>query len=219
MATCINCSASSSSSANTVSCRGICDNRSNTCILATRIFDNVRMDLDRDLFAVTTEISQAPEQVTPLYAGGTGTASGQSSLTVTPHFNDAYADICGNLELPGTVTYLFEGTRYTAPSTLILPFCLQMQIPTDSIWPFEVTIHYSYFADTFTYQNQNSYTASVDGVIIVYITASMPVCISPAGQIAYNTVSQRAMPSQNSFIGTDFYPSVVSNTSSFPCNT
>lgn len=216
MATCKTCSRSSSTAA---SSSGICDNRTGTCILANRIFDNVRMDLDRDTFTVLTEISQPPEQVTLLYAGGTGTASGQTSLTVTPHFGDAYADICGNLELPGTVTYLFAGSRYTAACSLIIPFCLQMQIPADSIWPFDVTIHYSYFADTFAYQSENTYTASVDGVIIVYITACMPVCLTNAGQLVYNTVAQRAVPSQNSFTATAFYPSVASVDTSMPCNT
>mgnify|MGYP001079986977 CR=1 FL=1 len=203
MANCTNCSNSSS---NIASSCGICDNRSNTCILANRIFDNVRMDLDRDPFIINTQISQAPETVTPLYAGGTGTIV-PSSLTVTPHFNDSYADICGNLELPGSVTYLFEGTRYTASCTLIVPLCLQMKIPGDSVWPFEVTVHFSYFADSLTYQNDNSYSAAVDGVVIVYITACMPVCLSSAGQISFNTVAQRSVPTQNAFIGTAFYPS------------
>lgn len=196
--------------------QGICDNSSVITILTTRIFDNVRLDLDRNQLNFSSSVSA--ENITPLYFSGTGKYVQQSGLTVTPNYNNFTADICGNLLLPGTFTYLEGGTRKTADANLIIPICVRMNIPSDSIWPFNITINYSYYADNISSVESGVYSAITDGVIIIYVTSDVPVCVPYSGVITYNSLSSRTVQIQNNFSGIDFYPAAQSSAPAFEVN-
>ncbi len=189
---------------------GICDNTMGTTILATKVFDNVRRDLDRvECKIITAELAGA---ITPLYASGMSSAIMQNTLTVTPRCATGCADVCGNLMLPGVLTYIDNGTRQTVPCNLEIPFCANMKMPEDSIWPFDITVHFSYFADNITQLDSTSFSCLVDGVTIVYVTACTPITIPNTQPIMYNSISQRAVQNQNTFLETAFYPN-LSNSS------
>ncbi len=183
---------------------GISDIRNSISILTTRIFDNIRFDLDRSSFIIDTNI--IPSAITALYVGGTGTVIPDSGVTVTPHINDNYADVSGTISLPATVTYIYEGTRQTASAKLLVPINARMNIPKDSVWPFDITVHYSFFADNLCEEEINTYSALVDGVIIVYITACVPVSLNNFSSIQYNDANQRAIINDNNFTSSSFYP-------------
>ncbi len=183
---------------------GISDNSNSVSILTTRIFDNVRRDLDRAELTLETDIT--PSDVTALYAGGTGVFTPDSGVTVTPHINDKFADVSGTLSLKGTVTYISEGTRQTACARLIIPIDLQMALPEDSIWPFDITVHFSYFADNLTETDSNRFTALVDGVVIIYVTACVPLSLSGYSSLRYNSATERATVNNNNFTSAAFYP-------------
>lgn len=184
--------------------QGINDCNRGIQILTTRIFDNVRMDLDRRALNLQTNITA--QGVTALYASGTGVIIPDSSISVIPNINDSFATVTGTLFLPGTVTYIFEGTKSSTCATLELPINMRMILPDDSVWPFDVTVHYSYFADNLEETTDNNYTALVDGVIIVYVTACMPVTLNDSCPIQYNSISQRTVLNQNNFTASTFYP-------------
>ena len=129
-----------------------------------------------------------------------------SNISVIPNINDSFATVTGTLYLPGTVTYIFEGTRNTAKANLELPLNVRMVLPDDSVWPFDITVHFSYFADNLEEISLNNYTALVDGVVIVYITSCMPVTLSDSCPIQYNSISQRTVLNQNTFTASAFYP-------------
>lgn len=189
--------------------RGITDNRVTVPILATRIFDNVRRDLDRSQFNFLTSFPFDQTLITPLYAGGTGVVSGISSVTLTPRYNDGFVDVCGDLMLPGTLTYVYQGSSHTAAGNISVPFSARMKLPEDSVWPFEFTVHYSYFADNFESVSSGVLSCLTDGVIICYITACMPVSLLYAGPIEYNSITVRSVQSENTFAVSPFYPSPI----------
>ncbi len=184
--------------------QGINDCNDGIQILTTRIFDNVRMDLDRSALRLQTCIND--QGVTALYVSGTGVLVPDSNISVIPNINDSFATVTGTLYLPGTVTYIFEGTRNTAKANLELPLNVRMVLPDDSVWPFDITVHFSYFADNLEEISLNNYTALVDGVVIVYITSCMPVTLSDSCPIQYNSISQRTVLNQNTFTASAFYP-------------
>jgi len=184
--------------------QGIADCNNGIQILTTRIFDNVRIDLDRDEFLVETNITQTG--VTPLFSSGTGVVVPDSNISVIPNINDSFATVTGTLYLPGTISYIFSGSRSTAPSKLAVPINIRMTLPDDSVWPFDITVHYSYFADNLSENGQNTYIGLVDGVIITYITACMPVSLNDACTLKYNSISERTVINQNNFTTTNFYP-------------
>ena len=161
---------------------GIYDNDNSITILATRIFDNVRIDLNRTQLNLETNI--LPSDITVLYASGTGTQ--QDGITVVPHLNSNCADISGELSLSCTVTYVYEGTRQTAQGFLKVPVSLKMAIPEDSVWPFNVTTHFSFFSDNVSEVDTNTFLTLTDGVIIIYITTCMPVTVKGSTNILYN---------------------------------
>lgn len=187
--------------------RGINDNRVTVPILATRIFDNVREDFDRSRFNFFAALPYDQSLITPLYAGGTGVVSGITSVSVTPRYIDGFVDVCGDLMLPGTLTYVYQGASHTAAGNLSVPFCARMKLPEDSIWPFDFTVHYSYFSDNFESTSSGIFTCLTDGVVICYITACMPVSLLYAGPIEYNSAAVRSVQTQNSFAVSPFYPS------------
>lgn len=186
--------------------QGINDCNNGIQILTTRIFDNVRMDMDRSEYALKTNI--VSQGVTALYAGGTGVFLPDSNISVIPNINDNFATVSGTLLLPGTLTYILAGSRQSAPVTLYVPINARMSLPDDSVWPFDVTVHYSFFADNLEETQQNTYSALVDGVIIIYITACMPVSLNASCPVQYNSISQRTVINQNSFTTATFYPQV-----------
>ncbi len=183
---------------------GINDCQSGINILATRIFDNVRMDYDRQSFNI--EASALPTGITALYLTGTGVLTPDSNITVVPNLNDSYATVSGTLYLPGTLTYIYQGAKATQQANLSVPINLLMALPEDSIWPFDITVHYSYFADNLEETGSNTFSSLVDGVIITYVTACMPVSLKDNCSIYYNSVSQRTVLNQSSFLNTNFYP-------------
>ncbi len=185
---------------------GINDCQSGINILATRIFDNVRMGLDRQ--SLNLETSGLQSGITALYASGTGVFVPDSNISVVPNINDAYASVNGTLYLPGTLTYIYQGAKTTASANLSVPINVFMSLPEDSLWPFDITVHYSYFADNLEETGANTYSALVDGVIIVYITSCMPVSLKDSCPIYYNSISQRAVLNQSAFVNTDFYPNI-----------
>ncbi len=189
--------------------QGICDNTDSVSILTTRIFDNVRRDLDRAELIIEADIT--PTDITALYAGGTGVFTPDSGVTVTPHINDNYADVSGTLSLKGTVTYISSGTRQTASARLIIPIDLMMSLPADSIWPFDITVHFSYFADNLTEIGSNRFSALVDGVFIIYVTACVPISLKNYSSIQYNPASERATVNNNNFTSSIFYPQFNGN--------
>lgn len=183
---------------------GISDHRNSISILTTRIFDNIRFDLDRSPLIIDTDI--VPSAITALYVGGTGTVVPDSGVTVTPHINDNYADVSGTISLPATVTYIYEGTRQTSSARLSVPINARMNIPEDSVWPFDITVHYSFFADNLKEEATNTYSSLVDGVVIVYITACVPVSLNNYSSIQYNDINQRTIINENNFTSSSFYP-------------
>lgn len=189
--------------------RGITDNRVTVPILATRIFDNVRQDFDRSPLTFSAALPYDQSLITPLYAGGTGVVSSMSSISLTPRYNDGFVDVCGDLMLPGTLTYVYQSSSRTAAGNLSVPFCARMKLPEDSIWPFDFTVHYSYFSDNFESVSSGVFSCLTDGVIICYITACMPVSLLYAGPIEYNSITARSVQTQNSFAVSPFYPAPV----------
>ncbi len=183
---------------------GIYDNDNSITLLATRIFDNVRIDLNRSPLTIETNI--LPSNITVLYAGGTGTQN--DGLSVTPHLNSNYADISGTLSLNCTVTYIYEGTRQTAQGYLKLPINLRMKIPEDSVWPFNVTAHFSFFSDNVSETDTNTFSTLTDGVVIIYITACTPVTVKGSSSILYNFEKDRIIASENTIASSPFYPIV-----------
>lgn len=182
---------------------GICDNNC-ISILTTRIFDNVRIVLDRTPLEITA--SSLPAAITPLYASGTGTLSPDSDVTVTPRTSACYADVVGTISLRGTLTYIFEGTRQTAPITLALPISARMNTPEDSVWPFDITVHYSFFADNLSETDTNRFSCLCDGAVMIYVTACMPLNVSGATLIRHNPIAERVITNDNTFITSAFYP-------------
>ena len=182
---------------------GICDN-DGVQILTTRIFDNVRIELDRTALSLSTAISSAA--VTALYASGTGTLVPDSNISVAPDLNCRMQDITGTLSLQGTVTYISGGARSTAPATLKLPISVRMALPDQAIWPYDITVHYSYFADNLTEAGVNEYNALVDGVVIVYVTSLAPITLKGTQPVVYNPSSERTVTSCNTFTASRFYP-------------
>lgn len=183
---------------------GICDNHNCLTILATRIFDNVRIDLNRTQLNIDTSI--VPSDITVLYASGTGTTEG--GVTITPHLNSNCADISGELSLNCTLTYIYEGTRQTSQGYLKVPVKLRMNIPEDSIWPFNLTAHYSFFSDNLNEESTNTYSSLTDGVIILYITTCMPMNINGSYPIYYNAEKDRLITNENTIASSTFYPIV-----------
>lgn len=183
---------------------GICDNRNTVNILTTRIFDNVRIDLNRSELFLESTIVQS--DITPLYASGTGIS--ENNLPLTPHLNENYADLSGDLTLNCTLTYLYQGNRQTAKATLKVPVNLRMAIPEDSVWPFNVTVHYSFFSDNLKEESINTYSSLTDGVIIVYVTSCMPISVSGTYPILYNAEKDRIITSENTIVSSSFYPMV-----------
>lgn len=184
---------------------GITDNKQTVCILADRVFDNVRRDLDRDSLSFEVTLPYPSSEITPLYAGGTGTASG-NDLNITPRYSENFAHICGNLRLAGTLTYVYSGSSYTEKGNIILPFCAKMHLPEESVWPFEITVHYSYFADGFSDFADNSYSCIADGITVCYITSRMPVTVPYSGTVEYNSITVRTPQNDNPYISSLFYP-------------
>ncbi len=185
---------------------GINDCQSGINILATRIFDNVRMDLDRQSFNV--EACSLPTGITALYLSGTGVLTPDSNITVVPNLNDSFATVSGTLYLPGTLTYIYQGAKATARANLLIPINILMTLPEDSIWPFDITVHYSYFADNLEETGTNTFSSLTDGVIITYVTACMPVNLKDNCPIYYNSISERAVLNQSTFLNADFYPNI-----------
>lgn len=183
---------------------GICDNRNTVNILTTRIFDNVRIELNRSQLLLETNLVQS--DITPLYAGGTGVS--ENGIPITPHLNENYADLTGNLNLKCTFTYLYQGNRQSAQATLKVPVNLRMSIPEDSVWPFNVTVHYSFFSDNLKEESVNTYSSLTDGVIIVYVTSCMPLSVSGTYPILYNSEKDRIITSENTIASSAFYPTV-----------
>ena len=192
--------------------RGITDNRITVPILATRIFDNVREDFDRSHFNFTTSFPYDLSLITPLYAGGTGVVPAISSVSLTPRYGDGFIDVSGDIMLPGTLTYVYQGSSHIAAGNLSVPFIARMKLPQDSVWPFDFTVHYSFFADNFEKTPSGSLSCLTDGVMICYITACMPVSLLYAGPIEYNPASVRSVQTQNSFSVSPFYPMSLSQT-------
>ena len=185
---------------------GINDCQSGINILATRIFDNVRMGLDRQSLNIETSVSQSG--ITALYVSGTGVLVPDSNISVVPNINDNYASVTGTLHLPGTLTYIYQGAKSTVSANLLVPVNVYMHLPEDSLWPFDITVHYSYFADNLEEINETTYSSLVDGVIILYVTSCMPVSLKDSCPIYYNSVSQRTVSNQSAFINTNFYPNL-----------
>ncbi len=183
---------------------GICDNRNAVNILTTRIFDNVRIDLNRSELTIETNI--LPSDITALYAGGTGVS--ENGISVTPHLNENCADISGELSLKSTLTYIYQGNRQMTEAILKVPVNLRMNIPEDSVWPFNVTVHYSFFSDNLKEENTNTFSSLTDGVIIIYITACMPLAVGGTYPILYNTERDRAISNENTIASSAFYPTV-----------
>lgn len=184
---------------------GITDNRQTVCILANRVFDNVRSDLDRDSVTFNVTLPHSFSEITPLYAGGTGVAKG-NALAVTPNFSDGFAHICGNLYLAGNLTYLYNGSSYTSVGNLILPFCAKMLLPEKSVWPFDITVHYSYFADGFSDFTDSTYSCIADGITVCYVTSCMPVTVPYTGTVEYNSITLRTPQTENAYVSSTFYP-------------
>ncbi len=183
---------------------GIYDNDNSIVILATRIFDNVRIDLNRTQLNLETNI--LPSDITMLYAGGTGTQ--QDGIQITPHLNSNCADIRGELSLNSTVTYIYQGNRQTAQGFLKVPINLRMKIPEDSVLPFNVTAHYSFFSDNISEENTNTFSTLTDGVVIIYITSCMPVTVRGSSNILYNFEKDRTIGNENTIASSPFYPIV-----------
>lgn len=172
-------------------------------ILAERIFDNVRIELDRE--STSLLLSNSLINATPLYASGTGTLlEAQSTLSITPHA--CSTDLCGDLNLQGNLVYIVSGVRYIIPCTLTFPVCLNMKTPSASMWPTNLTVDYSFFIDELTFTSENTLIGIADAAVIAYITAKMPVCVSSSGSLFFNAASTRTVQRQSDFFSCDFYP-------------
>ena len=189
---------------------GIDDGAVGVAVLATRIFDNVRFSLDRTPMILETVLPA--DAVTPLFAGGTGAAASHTRLTVTPHFEGHTADLTGDLLLSGTLTYLAAGSRRQTACTLVMPISVNMVTPADALWPYDITVHYSFFADRLTVAPDGTVTCLADGVVILYITACVPLSLPDAGPIRYENAQDKAIPVPNPYAGTVFYPAVSETT-------
>lgn len=184
---------------------GIYDNNG-IAILAERIFDNVRLELNRETANIL--LFEAIENATPLYASGMGTLKeAQSTLTVTPHTNSV--DVCGEIRLEGNLIYLSSGVRFVSPCALLLPICLQMNPPSQSMWPTNLTVDYSFFIDSLNFTSTTSLTGTADAAAIAYITSKMPVCVASGGSIMFNAPSTRQVQNNSEFFSCDFYPRTV----------
>ena len=162
------------------------------------------MDLDRQSFNI--ESCTLPAGITALYLSGTGVLTPDSNISVVPNLNDAYATVSGTLYLPGTLTYIYQGAKATQQANLLVPISILMTLPEDSIWPFDITVHYSYFADNLEETGANTFSSLTDGVIITYVTACMPVSLKDNCPVYYNSISQRTVLNQSAFLNNDFYP-------------
>jgi len=188
-----------------MSCSYITNNDKPTCsFLASRIFDNVRFELARN----TVGLSFLPEPQMPLYVSGKGAVTLTDTLTVSPHYNEGYASINGSLILPGVLQYISNGATETEGASISVPFSVNMKIPSDSIWQFDVIAHYSYFGDNITKSTDGSYSCIADGAVIVYITSYMPITVEANCQMTYNAISDKAEENINAYSVTDFYPNI-----------
>lgn len=177
-------------------------------ILAERIFDNVRIEINRESASIM--LSNALTNATPLYARGTGTIlEAQNTLSVTPH--DCSTDLCGNLNLQGNLVYIVSGVRYILPCTLTFPVCLNMKTPSASMWPTNLTVDYSFFIDELTFTSENTLNGIADAAVIAYITSKMPICVSSSGSLLFNAASTRTVQPQSDFFSCDFYPYTAQN--------
>ncbi len=186
---------------------GINDNISTVSFLAPRIFDNVRMDLDRRRLAMT--VQTALPDITPLYAGSTGKISAGSTLSIIPQFNADFSAVSGTLELPAVLTYVYQGNNGTAPATLYVPVSMQMNTPQSTAWPFDLTVHYSFFADNIASGENGSYSTLADGIIMVYVTSEMPITVKSAGQLNTNSIVSREVINQSEYLTSAFYPAFL----------
>lgn len=181
---------------------GIFDNNG-IAILAQRIFDNVRIELNRE--NANLILLNEVENATPLYASGMGTlAEAQKTLEVTPHASSV--DVCGELKLEGNLVYLSSGTRFILPCALLLPVCMQMKTPSASMWPTNLTVDYSFFIDELNFLSTTSLIGTADAAAIAYVTSKMPVCVSSSGSIMFNAPSTRQIQRNSEFFSCDFYP-------------
>ncbi len=186
--------------------RGINDSKNNTVqIMATRIFDNVRIDLDREPLILSAILPYDKNNVTPLYASGTGTFSGATTLSVSPRYGECNVDIIGNFDLKGNLTYIYSGSSYVSPCSICVPYSARMVLPEDALWPYEIMVHFSFFADNIKLIDEN-FNCVVDGTVICYITSQMPVSVLYSGPIEYNSLSSRQTQPQNTFMYSAFYP-------------
>lgn len=190
-----------------VSC-GIRDDRAGVSLLATRIFDNVRLDLNRTPVSLSADL---PDDAAPLYAGGTGVLS-PAGLTVTPHFDVHRADVSGTLSLPGTLSFVTSGAAQQTSAALLLPFAAVMELPEDAVWPFDVSVHYSYFVDRLR-REEDALAGLADGVCITYVTALVPLRVAYLGPVSFHAASSRSIDPVNTFVVNPFYPQPVSDAS------
>lgn len=186
---------------------GIDDGNTGVAVLATRIFDNVRFSLDRTPLNLETQLPSGA--FTPLFAGGTGASASQPRLTVTPHFEGHTADITGDLLLPGTLTYVAEGARQQTPCALVMPISVNMNTPADALWPYDITVHASFFADRLTPNPDGTVACLADGVVILYITACVPLSLPDAGMIRYEDAEAKGIREPNAYAGSLFYPTIT----------
>ena len=183
---------------------GIEDVNTGVALLATRIFDSVRFSLDRT--PLILEAALPAREPTPLFAGGTGTNVSRARLTVTPHLEGHTADLTGDLLLSGTLTYLSQGSRFQAPCSLVLPLSLNVATPADVLWPYDVTVHYSFFADRLTANPDGTLSGLTDGVVILYVTACVPLSLPEVGTIRFKNSENQEVSAPGNYASSVFYP-------------
>jgi len=188
----------------------------NICILADRVFDGVRMDLDQAVTILTLDTTDgSTDPITFESAHSTTSQCKLDNLRTAP-FDAVYSIVQCDIIAFGTCTFLQNDIRKTANCSLIIPYSALMKLPEDSILPFDINPQCAFTADTGTQVEGNKFTVLADGVVIVLITGQLPIFIPYISQFLPASIAQRQFSAVNDLLTMPVFPSATLNTTNSP---
>lgn len=216
MANC-NSAASNSNAANTGCTRrsnGISDNNmfsNNICILADRVFDGVRADLDNSEELLLVDLPEGDaEDITVLSAQSSQSLCSICNLEIQP-FDATYSVVSCDILAPGTCTYVTPTGSGTTSCRLVIPYSALMQLPEDSILPYELTARCTFVSEDITQTNGEEFSAVTDGMVLTMATGLLPVYIPIISQFGPASITQRQFEEPNCLFSNPVFPARRAN--------
>ena len=188
---------------------GITDNSlyTNTiCILADRVFDGIRADLDQTNEVLLLDVTNTEDPITVESARSAGSECQVCNVSITP-FDDTYSVVICDIIAPGTCTYLQNGTPSTANCQLVIPFSALMQLPDESILPYVLSAQCNFVSDEVTQTDGNRFNALVDGMVLTLVTGQIPVYVPFINQFVPAPIGQRQYSAINDMFTAPVFPS------------